>query len=102
MVMVVAVVADEVVEEDEGGRRMVALDKAVTEDLARVWPAPGVVPETARWRGVGVPEEVVGLVPGAVPDAAGRVEVDGWRSEAVRVRRLVGGGGSGPELPLSR
>ncbi|KAK4137290.1 hypothetical protein BT67DRAFT_101892 [Trichocladium antarcticum] len=80
---------------------MVALDRAVTEDLARTWPVPRA-PETGCGRDVGVPEEVVGLTAGAVPDVAERVDTDGCRIEAARARRLVGGGASGPELSLPR
>ena len=60
---------------------MVVLDKVVTDDLVRTWPTARVpltlAPEATLGRRVGTPEEVVGLVVDAVPDVAGRVEVDG-------------------------
>jgi hypothetical protein len=81
------VVVDELaVEVCDGGRRVVALERVVTEDLARACRGPGALsgpwpalaPDTTR-RAVATPEEVVGLCPAiAVPPAvAGRVEVDG-------------------------
>jgi hypothetical protein len=108
VVVVVVVVEEEVW---DGGRSVVALDKAVTEDFARAWPpgllGPVVAPDATRAREVGTPEDVVGrTAEGALvsaPDAAGRVEMDDWRVEGARVRRRLGGGDApGPGLSFSR
>jgi hypothetical protein len=79
----VAVVDELAVEVCDGGRRVVALERVVTDDLARACrglsgPWPTLAPDTTR-RAVGTPEEVVGLGPAIVapPDVAGRLEVDG-------------------------
>lgn len=108
-----AVAVDEEVEEVcDGGRRVVALESVVTDDLARMcacpWlpfaesTVPALVLDATRGRDVGTPEEVVGLV--ALPDVAVRAEVDACRIDAARVGRPAGAGAgtSGPELPCSR
>lgn len=92
-----------VVEVCDGGRRVVLLDRVVTEDLARTWRDAGPVsgsrpvlaPEATR-REVGTPEEVVGLAAGN-PGVDARLEMEAWRMEAARVGR-PGGDGSGAGL----
>jgi hypothetical protein len=108
VVVVVVVVDEDDKDTCDGARRVVADERVVTDDFARVcpWhrplPESGAVPAPAvdatRGREVGTPDDVVGLV---MADGAARTEaVDGWRVDAVRVKRpgAADGGASGPGL----